>query len=95
MKNNTSFFVRTGNKLTSTPPTLRSGTPTPTTLKSGWSNPDTGERGDETAPEFVPDPDNLGPAPKPVFPQTFPRLQGPPIVYDPYPYEWNDNPSVF
>lgn len=87
MKNNTRFFLRTGHNLTSTPPALKS-----TRSWSGgeghhWSDPDTGERGDETHQEWYPDPGNLGPTPKPVFPQQFPRLQGPPIVYETLPWE--------
>ena len=87
MKNKTNFFVRTGNNLTSTPLTIRSGTQTPNILKSRWSDPDTGERGDETHEEWYPDPENLGPPPKLVFPQQFPRLPGPPIVYETLPWE--------
>jgi len=103
MQNKTRFFLRTGNNLTATPTptTLRSGTPTPKSTRSWsggeghhWSDPETGERGDETFHEWFPDPENLGPPRKPVLPQQFPRLPGPPIVYEPYPYEWSDNPSV-
>lgn len=87
MKNNTRFFVRTSNNLTSTHPIIWSGIQTPNILKSRWSDPDTGERGDETHQEWFPDPENLGPPPKPVFPQQFPRLPGPPIVYETLPWE--------
>lgn len=102
MKNNTRFFVRTSNNLTSTSPTsngivvaaIRSGIQTLKSRSSWsggeghhWSDPDTGERGDETHQEWYPDPENLGPPPKPVFPQQFPRLPGPPIVYETLPWE--------